>query len=63
MKRRITEKSEERVRGWGWVYWVRLGRADLGRVAGQVRERVERGLRETERGQKGNDKKKTPAKA
>lgn len=55
MKRRITEKSEERVRGWGWVYWVRLGRADLGRVAGQVRERVERGLRETEGGQKGND--------
>lgn len=50
MKRRITEKSEER--GRGWVYWVRLGRADLGRVAGQVRERVERGLRETEEGGK-----------
>lgn len=63
MKRRITEKSEERVRGWGWVYWVRLGRADLGRVAGQVRERVERGLRDTEGGQKGNDKKKKTSKS
>lgn len=36
------------------MYWVRLGRADqAGRVPGQVRERVERGLRETEGGPKG----------
>lgn len=51
MKRRITEKSEER--GWGWVYWVRLGKVNSGRVAGQAGERVERGLRWSEGGQKG----------
>lgn len=51
MKRRITEKSEER--GWGWVHWVRLGKVNPGRVAGQAGETVERGLRRSKGGQKG----------
>lgn len=33
---------------------MRIGRGDPVRVAGQVRERVERGLRETEGGVKGD---------
>lgn len=53
MKRRITEKSEERGWGWVWVYWVRLEKVNLGRVAGQAGERVERGLRRSAGGQKG----------
>lgn len=53
MKGRITEGRGERRGGWGWVHWGRLGRADLGRVAGQVRERVKRGLKENEGGAKG----------
>lgn len=40
------------------MYLGGLGRADLGKVASQVTERAERGLRETEAGERGSDLKK-----
>lgn len=58
MKRRITEERGERRRGGGSVLGE-TGESGPGKVAGQVRERVERGLRETKGGKRGNDKKRS----